>query len=32
MAGKLDLDPAHLTYVDFEFILAGWLESRLVKD
>jgi hypothetical protein len=32
MAVRLNLDPAHLTYVDFEIILAGWLESRPVKD
>jgi hypothetical protein len=32
MAVKLDLDPDRLTYIDFEFILAGWLESRRVKD
>jgi hypothetical protein len=30
MATQLDLDPLHITYVDFELILAGWLESRPV--
>jgi hypothetical protein len=31
MAIELHLDPAHITYVDFELILAGWLESRPVR-
>jgi len=31
MAAELDLDPLHITYVDFELILAGWLESRPVR-
>jgi hypothetical protein len=31
MATELDLDPLHITYVDFELILAGWLESRPVR-
>ena len=30
LAEQLGLDPARLTYADFEFILAGWLESRPV--
>jgi hypothetical protein len=30
-AEELDLDPLHITYVDFELILAGWLESRPVR-
>ena len=30
MAAALNLDPLHITYVDFELILAGWLESRPV--
>jgi hypothetical protein len=28
MAIGLNLDPLHITYVDFELILAGWLESH----
>ena len=32
MAAELDLDPLHITYVDFEFILVGWLESRPVHN
>ena len=33
LAAQLDLDsdPARITYMDFEIILAGWLESRPVK-
>lgn len=31
MAAALALDPLHITYVDFELILAGWLESRPVR-
>lgn len=31
MATELDLDPLRITYVDFELILAGWLESRPVR-
>jgi hypothetical protein len=32
MAVDLDLDPLQITYVDFEFILAGWLQSRRVRE
>jgi hypothetical protein len=31
LAVGLDLDPAHVTYADFEFILATWLESRPIR-
>jgi hypothetical protein len=31
LAQNLDLDPAQLTYIDFEIILTGWLESRRIK-
>jgi hypothetical protein len=31
MATELDLEPLHITYVDFEWILAGWLESRPIR-
>jgi len=31
MAAGLNLDPLHITYVDFELILVGWLESRRVR-
>ena len=31
MATELDLELLRITYVDFELILAGWLESRPVR-
>jgi hypothetical protein len=30
LAERLGLDPADLTYADFDQILSGWLESRPV--
>jgi hypothetical protein len=30
LAVSLNLDPAHITYADFDLILEGWLESRPV--
>ena len=30
LAARLGLDPAGLTYADFDQILSGWLESRPV--
>ncbi|MGH8208058.1 MAG: hypothetical protein ACREU6_00415 [Steroidobacteraceae bacterium] len=30
LAKRLGLDPAGLTYADFDLILSGWLESRPV--
>lgn len=31
LATDLDLDPAKITYVDFDLILTGWLESRPIQ-
>jgi hypothetical protein len=30
LAANLNLDPARITYADFDLILEGWLESRPV--
>lgn len=32
LASKLGLNPSQLTYMDFEIILTGWLESRSIKN